>query len=125
MLLEFSLLHQASGLLTRAAQDQSSAGAVYRVGKLFESLQPGRVNRCHVAKTKDNDRWQLRDLRKYFVDFVGGAEEKRPMNAEDGYIRRNFLVLQNVSVALLQILLGHSRHGGGFRHFANVNKRRQ
>jgi hypothetical protein len=98
MPLEFSLLHQSSGLLARAAQDQSSAGAVDGVRKFLESLQARRVNRCHVSKPKDNDRRQLRDPGKDFVDFVSSAKEKRTMNAEDRYVERDFFVLQNVCV---------------------------
>ncbi len=74
MLFEFSLLHQLSGLLACAAQDQSPSGAVHDVRKFLESLQTRSVNRGHVSKPKDNDWRQRRDLRKEFVDFISSAE---------------------------------------------------
>ncbi len=58
MLFEFSLLHQARGLLPRAAQNQSPAGGVHGVGKIFESLQAGGVDGGHIAEAKDDDRRQ-------------------------------------------------------------------
>ena len=57
------------------------------------------------------------------IDFVGGAEEKRAVDAEDRDVRRNFLVLQNVRVAFLQVFCGHLGNRGGFGDLANVNER--
>ena len=39
-------------------------------------------------------------LSNHFVDFVGRAKKKRSVNAEDGHVRRNFLVLQDVQRGL-------------------------
>ena len=58
----------------------------------------------------------------HFLNFIRGSEKKRSMNAEDGHVRRNFLVLQDVHLPFAQIFvrdLGNCSRGCDF---ANVNK---
>ena len=51
----------------------------------------------------------------YGVNFVGGTEQKRPVDAEDRRVIRDVFVLQNVHAAVFNILVGHlgNRGGGG------------
>ena len=43
-----------------------------------------------------------------YANLVGGAEQKRPMNPEDGDVVRNVLVLQDVQTTVLDIVDGSS-----------------
>ncbi len=105
MLLKFGLAHQTGGLLTRAAQNKTSSGIVHSVGQIFEGLQARGVDRRHISETKHHNGRQIRKTGDDLVNFVRSSKKKRPVNAEDAYIRRDFLVLQNMDVPLPQILL--------------------
>src|SRR5882762_3135714 len=122
MLLKFGLAHQAGGLLARAAKNESSSRIVYDVRKILEGLQTGGVDRRHVSQTKNDDGRQLRKSMDDLFDLVRGAEEKRAMNAEDGYVGRDFLVLQNMDVPFSQILIGDLRYGRRDRNLANEHE---
>ena len=51
--------------------------------------------------------------------LLGRAEEKRPVDAEDGDVGRNLFVLQDVRAALAEVFVGDAGDGGGGGHFAN------
>ncbi len=99
MLFKFGLMHQAGGLLARSAQNEAAAGVVHRIRQLFEGLQSGGVDGRHVAQSQHNDGRQRRNLADHFFDLIGGAKKKWSVDAEDGHVRRNFLVLQDVHLA--------------------------
>ena len=44
------------------------------------------------------------------------------VNAKDRHVWRDFLVLQNVRVAFLEIFVGYLRNRRCFGHFVNVNE---
>jgi hypothetical protein len=93
MLLKFGLVHQLGGLLARPAKNETPPGIVHGIRQILEGLQTGGVDRRHVAQTKNQDGRQLRKTMDDLLDLVGGAEKKRAVNAEDGHVGRNFLVL--------------------------------
>ena len=96
VLVELGLLHQRRRLRQRAAQDQLPPGAVELVGEILERAQAGRVDRGHVAQPDDDDRLEVVDVVDDVRNLVGGAEQERSVDAEDGDVRRNVLVLQDV-----------------------------
>ncbi len=63
-----------------------------------------------------------RDAGENFVDLVGGAEKKWAVDAEDGDVVRDYLVLQDVGVAVLHVFVGDGGNGGGFGDFADENE---
>ena len=102
VLFKFGLMHQTGGLFTRAAEDQAAAGGMHGIGQLFESLQAGSVDGRHVAETQHEDGRQLRKSLDHLVNLIGSAKKKRSVDAEDGHVRRNFLVLQDVHLSFAQ-----------------------
>ena len=58
-------------------------------------------------------------------NLVGGAEQKRPVNAEDGRVVRDVLVLKNVQAPVFDIVVGHLRNRRGLGHAADEEQRRQ
>ncbi len=123
VLFELGLVHQARRLFPCAAKNEGSASAVDRVGEGFEGLQASGVNGGHISQAQNHDGWQIANARNDFFDFVGGSEEKRAVDPEDGDIRRNFLVLQNVGVAFADVFVGDLAYGGGGRDFADEKQR--
>ena len=53
---EFGLMHQAGGLLARAAKNKSPARFMYGVRKILQGLQTRGIDRRHVSQTKNDDR---------------------------------------------------------------------
>ncbi len=119
MLPESGLIHQACRLLPRPAKNERPPRFVNCVGEILEGLQTCGVNCGHVSQAKNNYGRQFPQLIRDFVDFVRGAEKKWSVNAENCHVGRNFLVLQNVDVALPEILLRDLRHRRGICNFAN------
>ena len=95
---------------------------MHDVRQILERLQARGVDSGHVPQTQNHDRRQVWNAIDDHIDFVGGAEEKRPVNAENGHVRRNFLVLQNVRVAFLQIFVRSPRRRWWSRDFADENE---
>ena len=58
-------------------------------------------------------------------NLVGCSKQKRPVNTEDRGVIRNVLILQNVDAPILDVVLGHLRHGGGRSHAADKQQRSQ
>ena len=94
----------AGGLLRRAAQDQLPAAAVEPVREILERAQTGGVDRRHVPQSHDHDRRELVDVIGDTRDLVGRAEQERPVDAEDGDVVGNLLVLQDVDAAGFHVL---------------------
>src|SRR5690349_23439634 len=69
-------MHQAGGLLARAAKDEAAARFVHGVRQLFKSLQARGIDGGHVSQSKDYDGGQFRKFSDDFFDLVGGAEKK-------------------------------------------------
>src|SRR6478609_5956849 len=113
---EFSLVNHLRRLLTRATEDQGSLRGMKFPGNFFESEQSGGVDSGHVSQPNDDDEREFVDFFGDRGNLVGGAEQKRPMNAEDGRVVRNLLVLKNVQAPVFDIVSGHLRNCRGLGH---------
>ena len=123
VLFEFGLMHQARGLLSSPAKNQSPARPVHDVRKILQSLQSGGVDRGHVPQPQYDDRRKVGNTGDNFLDFVRRSKKERSMDAEDGDVGWNFLVLQNMRMTFTQILVCHFRDGRCLRHFSYENQR--
>ncbi len=126
MLFEFGLVHQAGGLLARAAQDESAPGCVHRIGQALRvpAILWRRWPSCCAGAARG---WAAALEFVWITSSIlsRGAKKKRPMNAEDRDVGRNFLVLQDVHLPFAQIFIGDlgNRRGGG--DFADIDERRE
>jgi hypothetical protein len=117
--------HHVRRLLPGAAQRQRPPGVVQGVGELLDRVQPGAVDRRHVAQAQDDDRRQRVDMIDDQPQLVGRPEEKRSVNAEDLHVGRNGLVLEDVHVPFPHVLVGHRRDRGGLRDAVDEEQGRQ
>ena len=79
--LEFGLMNQAGGLLTRAAEDEDPIAGMELAGNLLNGEQPGGIESGHVAQAEDDNRRQRVEIPSDGIDFVGGAEQERSVDA--------------------------------------------
>src|SRR5271168_2156211 len=93
------------------------------VGQALECLETGGVDGGHVAKTEDDDFGQRGDFLANAIEFFAGTEEEGTVNAKDGDVAGQDLVLKNVKLSLYDVLFGDARDGGGQGHFADVDQR--
>src|SRR5258706_13217931 len=112
---ELGLMNQARGLLARATENQSPIASVQLAGNFFDCEQSGGIQSGHVAQAEDDYERQRAQILGGGIDFVGGAEQERSVNAEDGGVVRNVFILENVHAAVFHILVGDlgNRGGGG------------
>src|SRR6185437_1462236 len=122
VLFKLGLFHELGGLWRSAAQDQSPAGSMDAIGQIFQSANSGGVNRGHVAQANDDDGGQLRNALYQFIHLVGGAKQEWPVDAENGDVRRNFLVLQDVNASLFHICVGNLGDGCGVGDFSDEDQ---
>src|SRR5215467_2510737 len=80
---KFGLLHELSGLLACAAEEQVTAGGVEAVREFADSSEAGGIDRGHVAEAENDNGRERLDVVCDFVELVGGAEEKRAVNTID------------------------------------------
>src|SRR5918993_3551882 len=83
-------------LLARTAEQQRPPRRTDALSDLLQRFQSGGVDRGHVAEPNDHDRRQLLEASRNDGDFVGGPEEERPVDPEDGDVGWNRLILQTV-----------------------------
>src|SRR5260370_14859507 len=120
---KLGLMNQTCGLFARSAKNQGSIAAVKLAGNFLDGEKPGGIKCGHVAKAQDDHRRQRVQVLGNGVDFVSRAKQKRSVDAEDGGIVRNVLVLENVHAPILDIFVGDLRNGGGGSIAADVKKR--
>jgi hypothetical protein len=97
---ELGLVNQAGRLFARAAQDQRAIRRVQFAGHFFDRKQSGGIKSGHVTQAENNDGRQGVKVLGNYRDFVGGAEQKWSMNAEDRGVIRNVFVLQDVDASV-------------------------
>ena len=75
--------------------------------------------RGHVAQANHHDRRQFVHLLRDHGDLVGGAEQKWPVDAEDGGVVGDVFVLQDMHASVFDVVAGDLRDGGGRGHAAD------
>jgi hypothetical protein len=79
---------------SRAAQQQRPPGSPQPFGKNLERVQPGRIERRHVAQSQNHDRREYAQVLGRRFQLLRRAKQKRPVDPQDRHVFRNFLVLQ-------------------------------
>ena len=105
-------MHQQPRLFSRPAENQAAARFMHRIREFLQSLQSRGINSGHISKAKNNDGRQLRQAGSHFVQLVGGAEKKWPMDTKDRHVIGNLLVLENVHVTFANVFMGYLSHRG-------------
>ncbi len=118
-------MDQLCGLLAGPAEDQGALAGVQGLGDFFQGEEPGGVEGGHVAQAQDDHRRQLVQVLGDDGKFVGGAEQERSMDAEDGGIVRDVFVLENVHASVFDVVVGDLRDGGGRGDAADEEQRGQ
>ena len=103
---EFGLPNKLCGLLPGATKNQRPTGGVQFPRHFLQRVQPGRVDRGHVAQPQNHHRRQFMDSLHDHRNFIRRPEQKRPVNAENGGVVRNVLVLQDVHTAIFDVVVG-------------------
>ena len=126
MLLKFGLMHQARRLFARAAQDQAAAGLLCTASaRLSRACRPVASIAVMFRRRRTMTGGNFGMLLDHFVDFVRRSKQKRAVDAENGDVRGNFLVLQDVHMPFAEIFVGDLRDRRGVRDFADVDQRRE
>src|SRR5260370_6566411 len=119
---ELGLMNQAGGLFARYGENEGSIVGVKLTGNFLDGEKSGGIKCSHVAKTQNHHRRQRVQVLSDRVDFVGGAKQKRSVDAEDGGIVRNVLVLEDVHAAVFDVLVGDLGNGWGGGNAADEKK---
>ncbi len=90
--------------------------------ELLERVDARGVERCHVAQAEDHYVSKLREVRGGLGELVRRSEEKGAVDAEDGYICGDVLVLKNVGLAVLKVLRSDGGDRRCFRDAVNVEE---
>ena len=98
---------------------------VQAVGQVFNGLQAGGINSGHIAQAKDYHGRQFVNALQEFGELVGGAKQEWPMDADDGGVIGNVLVLQDVDAAVVDVIRGHLGNRGCRGDFADEQQRRE
>src|ERR1700681_4419678 len=118
-------MDQLCGLLAGPAEDQGALAGVQGLGDFFQSEDAGGIEGGHVAQAQDDHRRQLVQVLGDDGKFVGGAEQERSVDAEDGGIVRDVFVLENVHASVFDVVVGDLRDGGGRGNAADEEQRGQ
>src|ERR1700682_5235434 len=116
---KFSLMNHLGRLLAGAAQDQRTLRGVQLLRDFLERKESRSVDSGHVPQANNDDRRKFVHLFRDHPDLVGGAEQKWPVNTEDGGVVRNVFVLQDMQASVFDVVAGYLGHGGGFGHPGN------
>jgi len=92
------------------------------VGQLFQRMDAGRIDSCHVAQPKNHNILEVMKVPGRFHQFFRRSKEKRAMNAQDRYIRGDVLVLKDVRLAIFQVFRGHSGNSRCLRDAVDVKQ---
>src|ERR1700685_1162839 len=106
--------------MARAAEQERLPCLMQSVGKIFNGVDTGGVERGHVAQTQDHYILKLIEVAGSVVELIRGFEEKRAVDAVNGDVRWNFFILESVGAAGLEVFVGDRGHRGGFCNTANV-----
>src|SRR5882724_7342879 len=88
-------------LIACPAEQKRFACFMQTVGKLLKSMDASCIKRCHIAKTQNHYISKRCQILGGFRELLSRSEEKRSMNAENGYVRGDVLVLQDVRLPIL------------------------
>ncbi len=91
-------------LIPRAAKQKRLTCPVQTVRELLDSMDTRCVKRRHIAEAQDDHVAKRTEVLGGLCQFLRRPEEERAMNAKDGHIGRDILVLQNVRLPVSQIL---------------------
>ena len=98
-------------LIARATKQKRLACFMQAIGELLKSVDTGRVERSRIPKAQYHHVSKLPQVFSSFRELLGRSEEKRAMNAENGHVRGNVLVLQDVRLPILQVFARDRRDG--------------
>src|SRR5260370_6231078 len=110
------------GLVAGAAEQKGFACLVQAGGELLEGVNAGCVESGHVAKPQDDDLCKLIEVAGDVGELFGGAEEEGAVNAKDGDVGGDVLVLQDVRLAVGEVLGGDGRDGRGLGDAVDVEE---
>src|SRR5215471_20809447 len=119
---KFGLLHKLSGLLACAAEEQVTAGGMEAVREFADSSEAGGIDGSHVAKAENDNGRERLDVFRDFVELVGGAEEKRAVNAIDDSVVGDVLALKDMDGTVGHVIAGDASDGGGTGDLADVGQ---
>src|SRR5258708_19942466 len=92
-------------------------------GKVLDGAEASGVDGGDIAQGQDDNGRQGLQRIENVGELVRGAEEKRPVNAEDRGVIRNVLALQDVDAAVFDVIASDARDGRGARDFADEHER--
>jgi hypothetical protein len=104
---KLGLMNQRCRLLARATKNQGPLARMQLLSCFLERKQPSSIERGHVAQTQDNHRRQLMDVLGDHRNFVSCSEQEWSVNAEDGGVVGNVLILENVNASIFDVVVGH------------------
>ena len=104
VLVELRFLHHPPRLRSRAAEHQAAPGRVQRVREVLNRLEARGIDGRHVPEPEDDDLRQPIEVAGDALELVGRAEQERPVDAEDGDVVRDVLVLEDVHAAAFDVL---------------------
>src|SRR5438876_9409326 len=123
--LKLRLMNDPQRLFSRSTEDQRTACGM----KLFCDFLQGKEASCvdggHVAQAQDHHWRQFVNIFSDDGNLIGGTEQKWPVNAEDGRVIRNVLVLKDVYTAIFDIVIRDLRYSSCTRHAADEQQRSQ
>src|SRR5215467_5312737 len=119
---KFGLLHKLSWLLACTAEEQVTAGGMDTVREFADGSEAGGIDRSHVAEAENDNGREGLDLVCDFVEFVGGAEEKRAVNTIDDSVVGDVLALKDMDGTVGHVIAGDAGDGGGTGDFADVRQ---
>src|ERR1700728_1881838 len=92
------------------------------IGELLEGVQAGGVEGSHIAQAEDHNTGKSDEVFGSFLEFLRCSEEKRSVNTEDGDIGRDFFVLQDMRLAIAEVVGCDGFDGGGFGNAIDVEQ---
>ena len=76
------------------------------MGELLQGVDARRIESGHIPKTQNHHIPKCVQILRGVRQFFCSPEEKRTVDAEDGHVRGNVLVLQDVRLPILQVFGG-------------------
>ena len=110
-------------LIARATHEEHLAGFVQTLREAFKSVDAGGVERGHVAEAENDDVTKLAEVVGGFGKLLRGSEEEGPVDAEDGDVGWDVLVLKDVSLPVAEIVARDRSDRGGFSDAVDVEQR--
>src|SRR5690349_5001371 len=100
-------MDQLCWLLARPTKNQCPSRFMKISRYFLKSKQTGCIEGRHVAKTNDHNWRQPMHVLGDQGDLVGGTEQERTVNTENGCVVGDVFVLQDVHSAVFDVVVSH------------------